>query len=75
MKPPMCNLCKRKFSPSKEEGGGGTVRFADYKPLPRGMVGHPYGLAWFCGEHIKAAKVVKKLDYKDAMQQLRQGLD
>ena len=68
MKPPMCALCKAKFSPSKE--GGGTVRFADYQPLPDRMVGHPKGLVWFCGRHIKQAKALKHLNHSEAMAQL-----
>lgn len=73
MKPPMCDLCKRKFSPS--QNGGGTIRFADYEPLPDGIVGHPKSLVWFCEEHLDAAKAVKKLNYKEAMYQLRQNLE
>jgi len=73
MRPPMCDLCKGKFSPSHD--GGGTVRFANYEPLPKGMVGHPKGLVWFCAEHIEAAKALNHLDHKEAMQQLRQEFE
>lgn len=67
MKPPMCDLCSAKFDPSEE---GGTVRFANYESLPEGMVGHPKGLLWFCGQHLEDAKSRSHLDSKEAINEL-----
>lgn len=52
MRPPICDLCGKRFDASD----GGLVRFADYEPLPNGRVGHPKGVLWFCPRHIAAAE-------------------
>ena len=66
MRPPICALCNGRFDPKD----GGTVRFADYEPLPEGMVGHPKGLEWFCGEHIHDAKARSHLTTKEAIAEM-----
>lgn len=48
MRPPICEVCGREAIE--------TVRFANYEPLPDGMVGHPRGLGWFCRRHLRGAR-------------------
>lgn len=72
MKPPICEFCHRDFRASVKEGG--TVRFADYKPLPERMVGHPKGLAWFCAEHLDQAQELAELKRLDALRMMRARL-
>jgi hypothetical protein len=69
MMPPICAFCDKDFR--NESSSGNLVQFADYKPLPDGMVGHPHGLAWFCQEHVAAAKSLQHLSYSEAMQELQ----
>ena len=67
MKPPKCALCgDTKF----EIKDGGTVRFANYEPLPEGMVGHPKGLEWFCGLHIEDARSRSHQDSNEAITEM-----
>jgi len=68
MKPPMCELCGRRFDPSD---GGGLVHFADEKSLPNGMTGHPHGVEWYCKRHYDAAEGLHHFTYADAMRALR----
>ena len=67
MRPPICELCDERFGPAE----GGLVYFADHKPLPRGMVGHPEGLGWFCARHHAAAEALSDLPMDEALDQLR----
>ena len=67
MRPPICALCSERFDPSE---GGGQVRFADYKPLTDGMVGHPDGLEWFCGAHLIEAQSYSHQDSGEAIQEM-----
>ena len=67
MMPPICGLCSKRFNPSEE---GGTVRFANYEALPDGVVGHPTGLVWFCGEHIEEAKSRSYMSSKEAIDEM-----
>ncbi len=67
MRPPICAVCYSRFSPAD----GGSVRFADYKPLPHGMTGHPKGLEWFCGDHIEAARALTSGTRNDAVAAIR----
>ena len=69
MKPPVCEVCRKRFSPRADEAG--TVRFANYEKLPKGMVGHPRGLGWFCAKHYQKAKVLEALPMSDAVKKLR----
>lgn len=70
MRPPICAVCFKRFSLNE---GGGTVAFADYEPLPDGIVGHPKGLEWFCAEHIDAARLRKDKTSTDATLEIRQA--
>lgn len=56
MKPPICALCGEWIQADSTDKETGLVKFADYKALPEGVVGHPQGREWFCGEHYNAAK-------------------
>ena len=44
------------------------VRFANYTPLPDGVIGHPTGLAWFCRRHLRAARSLADESLSDALQ-------
>jgi len=70
MRPPLCSVCDRaqdKYPQLRFD----VVKFADYRPLPDGRVGHPEGLEWFCGDHLDAAMAVRHLNSANALQQLR----
>ena len=73
MKPPMCALCLRSLDDVKVRCGlaGDLVAFADHRPLPDGLVGHPHGLAWFCGDHLAAATALADRPVDEAMETLR----
>lgn len=78
MKPPNCHLCGRDLSEPYswlpvEANANGLVQFADYLPLPDGMPGHPYGLEWFCTEHMTAAEALSDRSVEDAMAELRRA--
>ncbi len=68
MRPPICELCGSRFDSS---AGGGLVEFANYKPLPQGMTGHPTGLGWFCERHYKAAQDLAAYPSAEALKRLR----
>ncbi|MEO1075741.1 MAG: hypothetical protein AAFX41_07210 [Bacteroidota bacterium] len=70
MKPPICAVCRCR---SREASGFRTVRFANYEPLPDGMVGHPKGLHWFCGDHVEAAQALADKPWAEARALLRDG--
>ena len=63
MRPPICEVCRRKAVE--------TVRFADYEPLPDGMVGHPRGLGWFCRWHLAGARALDGRTMGAAVRRLR----
>lgn len=70
MRPPICDLCGTRFDPD-----AALVRFADYEPLPEGVVGHPRGLAWFCGRHLAAARSLTDRSEGEALKRLRMEAD
>lgn len=75
MKPPICEICQKRLSINTADGAaGGLVWFKDYQDLPQGMVGHPQGLAWFCGEHYKQAQVLDDLTITDAIRKIKSSL-
>ncbi|MDX1419975.1 MAG: hypothetical protein R3181_08415 [Rubricoccaceae bacterium] len=65
MRPPVCAVCRDRFSPSE----GGLVRFADHEPLDH--PGHPTGLEWFCGRHLAAAEALADRPTAEALRRLR----
>ena len=73
MKPPICEVCGNDFRANAPaaSGGAGLVRFADYEPLPDGLVGHPKGLGWFCSQHVDAARDSAELPLSEAVVQIR----
>ena len=73
MRPPICACCGLDFRDDDlhSETSGGLVRFADYEPLPEGMVGHPEGLAWFCSKHITAARALTAYPLSEALKRLQ----
>ena len=72
MKPPICEFCGQDFRDASPLPGD-LVRFADYEPLPDGMVGHPQGLAWFCGEHVEEARSLQERPLSEALKMMGSG--
>ncbi|MEL6880170.1 MAG: hypothetical protein AAGM27_07490 [Cyanobacteria bacterium J06554_3] len=72
MKPPICAVCGKRFSPGKGEDGGTTVKFADYAPLPERRVGHPKGMVWVCSEHLEGARSHANLTTAEAIKKIRE---
>jgi hypothetical protein len=73
MKPPFCRYCDVLFAADETIDGrhGGLVGFADYSPLPDGMVGHPTGLEWFCARHKSVAERFAGKRADDAVEAMR----
>ena len=69
MMPPICTVCGDRFDPFGDDAG--MVSFADYEPLPRGMVGHPKGNEWFCERHYAEARALTHLTSTEAVRQIR----
>lgn len=72
MKPPICEICIKHLNEDCL-GESGLVWFKDYQDLPPGMVGHPKGLGWFCGQHFKSAQSLNNLSKADAVRQLKRN--
>lgn len=76
MRPPICRLCDRKFTPGE---GGELLSFrrseaeadreADH--VTPGMTGHPPHKEWFCTDHVSEAREYTNLTLADALEQLR----
>ena len=83
MRPPSCIVCGITLDDLDADdrrplqAAFDTVAFADYVPLPAGMVGHPQGLAWLCAEHLAAGQARVHLTSGDARREIRAeyGLD
>lgn len=64
MRPPICAFCGKDFRDSPEAGGllsflrTPEERNFNEKMARQGMVGHPRGKAWFCGDHFAAAQAL-----------------
>ncbi|HEU0275117.1 MAG TPA: hypothetical protein VFQ83_11370 [Candidatus Udaeobacter sp.] len=50
----------------------GLIGFADYRPLEKGVVGHPHGLEWFCSDHQKQAQALAHLPLEEAVRIIRE---
>ena len=78
MKPPICAICDREFSPSE----GGLIYFqeteeekrANERFLEPGFVGHPSHAVWFCPEHYPLARTFSQLTRREAMQKIQSAL-
>lgn len=77
MRPPICAVCKTKFSPD----AGALVSFATdpaddewYERAKQpGFVGHPPHKEWFCKDHKDAALALKALTRRAAVAKLGSG--
>ena len=77
MKPPVCIICDKRFSPSDE---GDVIYFKKSKydiewveEMERtGSVGHPPYAEWFCEKHYKTAKELEGLTITEAMKILNE---
>ncbi len=74
MKPPICELCDKDFNPDE---GGGLIYFKKTekglefdRKVEQGMVGHPPYAAWFCQNHVEAARKVTNLTLEEALEKL-----
>ena len=76
MRPPECAVCDLDLDPNE---GGGLVSFCrqpsdeDWyrrSEAEPGFVGHPPNVEWFCANHIDAARKLKHLSLREALQQL-----
>ena len=76
MKPPICEICLRRFNHAEE---GGTISFKKTKSnlkwekrvKKKGIVEHPPYMEWFCGEHFDAAKKLEHLHRHEALEELK----
>lgn len=77
MRPPICVICKKRFSPSDTEGGLVYFKLSEEEVKSnerfkeRKFVGHPKGREWFCEKHIEQAKENKHLTFKEALQKMK----
>ena len=70
--PPRCEICQKDFDPDEE---GALVYFRktdtgekfETEAKENGFVGHPGNAAWFCGEHIVAARELVHLTLDEAV--------
>ncbi|MBY8999564.1 MAG: hypothetical protein KGD64_01490 [Candidatus Heimdallarchaeota archaeon] len=71
MKPPVCVICSRRFSPQEE---GGVVNFAkrkgDIEWEKKDIVEHPPYADWFCGRHFSYAENLSGLTINKAMEKI-----
>ena len=75
MKPPICEICQKRMSvDSTDKAKGGLVWFNDFQQLPQGMVGHPKGLGWFCGQHYEQAQLHNNHSKAEAIRQIKISL-
>ena len=78
MRPPICDICNKKF----DDKEGGLVYFKkrpsdmewDIRMQQPGMVGHPPYAEWFCGLHYEKAKDLSHLTIDKAMELLKKGV-
>ena len=79
MRPPTCAICKKDFRGNIKSGG--RVYFAltekekerKAEMKEKGMVGHPPGLEWFCGDHIEIAKRFSRWNRVEALRTIKAG--
>ena len=64
MRPPFCAYCRELTE------GASQVAFADYYPLPDGIIGHPDGLEWFCAKHVASAVKYRHLTVDEALKKI-----
>lgn len=73
MKPPICEICKRRFNPQKE---GGVVNFAkresDIEWDKRDIIEHPPYVEWFCGDHFDYAENQSHLTIDKALPKIKE---
>lgn len=70
MKRPVCAVCDRPLQ-GEVEGREGLIEFADYRPLPQDVTGHPEGLEWFCERHYAAARELRHLTLVGVLDRLK----
>lgn len=78
MRPPICAICKKRFSP-RSAAPSGLVYFKlseedkarnDYMKEKR-IKGHPRGREWFCEKHYSTAKEFNKLTLQEALPEIK----
>lgn len=71
MKPAVCLLCGKASIDEPSPNAGDWVRFADFRPLDAGALGHPTGLEYYCDEHVEAARRLDSYTAAQALETLR----
>ncbi len=77
MKPPICEICYKRFS-----RGGSLIRFKETKEdkaknqqfKQKGFVGHPSNAVWFCEEHVIFARQYSYLEKQEAFKLIREDI-
>jgi len=81
MRPPICAICRKRFSPSQTEGGLVYFKLTEEEEASnnrmkeRRMIGHPKGREWFCEEHRSLAEAHKHLTQKEAITIIKKHID
>jgi hypothetical protein len=72
-KPSVCELCRKPHSYETGTTKGDWLEFANYVPAPPReiTIGHPEGLAYYCDDHVEAARKLVKMADTDALIELR----
>jgi hypothetical protein len=76
MMPPICSICREKFSPDT----GGLIYFVEDEEdrignerlRQPGFTGHPSNAFWFCANHISEANKLQNLQKRVAMKILHE---
>ena len=73
MKPPVCEICFKRFNP-QEEGGvvNFTKRKSDVEWDKKDIIEHPPYAEWFCGEHFAYAEKLSELTIDKAMVKIKE---
>ncbi len=78
MRPPICAICRKRFSPRKANGSG-LVYFKlseeekarNDRMKEKRMKGHPSGREWFCEEHYSIAQKYNHLTRGEAIPEIK----
>lgn len=77
MRPPICDICKKRFSPSSKKSGLIQFLLTDEEKekmqqrKAKRIIGHPIGRKWFCEIHYPVAVNFKHLHWSEARHQIK----
>jgi len=78
MKPTICEICHKRFTPSDKAGvvyfrkSPGDIEW-DKRVEEEGIIGHPPYAEWFCEIHHPQAKKMETLTRMEAMNEFRKS--